>query len=115
MVNLYDNVMDALLEHDLTPADVKWVGSVDFKTTWENFAEIALKTEAEYDLPIIPYDLIIVGEDWWLEYAGCDGVFWLELKRYPKPPSQTLPIKNLYANDSTYGLGISLADINGYS
>ena len=46
MQNLLQETLKALEDNGKTPNDVLWVGDLEKKTTWENFAKLA---EFEYD------------------------------------------------------------------
>lgn len=39
-----------------------------------------------YGWPEIPKDLVVVGDNWWLERAEYDGSEWWEFKTIPKEP-----------------------------
>ena len=70
--------------------DVKWVGSEDYGWfTWEDFKELA---NVDYDdgfgAQEVAKDLLVVGEDWWLERHEYDGSEWWELKELPVKPDE---------------------------
>lgn len=86
-MNLLQETMNDLKENAKTPADVRWVGraSISAKCTWEDFAKQA---NFEYDNSSgwmeIPADLVVVGDDWWLEREEDDVAEWWEFKAIPK-------------------------------
>lgn len=88
-MNLLQETLDALKENGKTPADVRWVGreSVNAKCSWDDFAKQAnFEYYAGYGSAEIPGDLIVAGDDWWLERAEYDGSEWWEFKAVPAEP-----------------------------
>jgi len=90
MKNLLQETIDALNKYGQSPKDVKWVGTPAWGWfTWEDFERIA---DIEYDdekcFPAVAIDLMVVGEDWWLEriYNYTLQVEWWVYKTYPKKP-----------------------------
>ena len=90
-MNLLQETIEMLRDNNKTPKDVKWVGGKGVKSTWENFAAVANK---EYDDGFggqeVAQDLLIVGEDWWLERHEYDGSEWWEFKQLPKEPEKQI-------------------------
>lgn len=76
-----------LLGNKKKPSDIRWIGTmgVRFETT-------DLKTifDIEYydgfGAQEINPDLLVVGDDWWLERHEYDGSEWWEFKTMPKMP-----------------------------
>lgn len=88
-MNLLQETLDALKENGKTPADVRWVGraSIGAKCTWKDFAKQAnFEYDNGYGSAEIPVDLIVAGDDWWLERAEYDGSEWFEFKAVPAEP-----------------------------
>lgn len=88
-MNLLQETLDALKENGKTPADVRWVGreSINAKCSWDDFAKQAnFEYDAGYGSEEIPVDLIVAGDDWWLERAEYDGSEWWEFKAVPAEP-----------------------------
>lgn len=87
MKNLIKETVDVLSSHDLSPVDVAWVGSRDGKYAlgWEDFVKIF--KNFVYDSGLgrqeIAEDLVVVGDDWWLERHDYDGYEWWEFKKLP--------------------------------
>lgn len=70
--------------------DVLWCGSAEFGWfTWEDFIAIAPE---EYDNGFgsqeIAKDLLVVGDNWWLERHEYDGSEWWEYKTIPQKPEK---------------------------
>ena len=97
--NLLNETIDKLRTYGKTPDDVHWVGrafwtSGDnlkvYKSTWEDFFSKAdFEYDSGYGAPETPMDLIIVGEDFWLERNEYDGSKWWEFKTMPIEPKET--------------------------
>ena len=88
-MNLLQETMNALKENGKTPADVRWVGraSISAKSSWDDFPKQAdFEYNNGYGWPEIPKDLVVVGDNWWLERAEYDGSEWWEFKTIPKEP-----------------------------
>ena len=86
MQNLLQETLARLGRQHKTAKNVCWVGTIDGTEvlTFEEFAEMA---NFEYDngfgaVEIRP-DLVIVGDDWWLERGEYDGSEWWSYKEKP--------------------------------
>lgn len=103
MSNLLKETIQMLNSSGKTTKDVKWVGSIFVKTTWENFENIANK---EYDSGFggeqVNLDLMIVGDDWWLERHEYDGSEWWEYKTLPREPKAQIELKTVFNGDGYY-------------
>lgn len=94
MANLKEETINVLKENGKTPDDVRWCGSEDFG--WFSFDQLLKIAPDYYDSGYggqeIAEDLIIVGEDWWLERKVYGGSEWWEYKTTPqKPKNQSTP------------------------
>ena len=83
-MDLIDKIA-ALLHHaGRTPADVIWMGTQGprgFRQTW---AEFAARAPVGVDYNILDVNMVIVGDDWWIEYDREFGDF--EYYRFPLMP-----------------------------
>lgn len=100
--NLLRETIDELNSNGKTGNDVLWVGRdyndwdnyanwtrMTYKSTWEDFCSKAdFEYDAGYGSPEIAMDLIIVGEDFWLERCEYDGCEWWEFKTFPEEPTE---------------------------
>lgn len=72
-------------------SDVLWVGSYDgeFAMSWKEFSDKFKNLEYDdgFGRQEIAADLVVVGEDWWLEREEYDGAEQWTQKRYPKVAS----------------------------
>lgn len=95
-MNLYEETMAILKEHDKTFDDVIAICGGEFQITKDNFIECS---NTEYDngfgAPEVATDLVIVGVDFWLERHEYDGSEWWEFKSMPK--YKHLPFKRATA------------------
>ena len=80
-MNLLDETLKCMEEHNKTEFDVKFVSSFRLCTDWEHFK---LNSNFEYDdgygCNEINLNLKIVGDNWWLERHEYDGSEWWEYK-----------------------------------
>lgn len=76
MTNLLQETLNQLESNDRCSEDVIWVGSSDgkFSITWAEFAKIAdVDYNAGYGSQLIASDLVVVGDDFWLDRDEYDG------------------------------------------
>ena len=107
-MNLLNETIEKLKEHNLSPKDVLWVGSRSVKTSWDNFAQIA---NVEYDEGFgaakVATDLLIVGKDWWLEREEYDGAEWWSFRTPPREPE-----KKEHIGAVVWGMWCTLEELN---
>ncbi len=87
MRNLLLETKQVLEENGKSINDIVWVGCKDFEIPLASFLTLS---DEEYDSGYggneVPIDLVIVGNDWWLERGEYDGAEWWEFKTLPKRP-----------------------------
>jgi len=88
MTNLLQTIIDELQMYDKTIADIKWIGCRDYIIDKADFLDIASQHTFILDLPanLVPEDLIIAGEDWWLERFHSEQRENWVFKQYPTRP-----------------------------
>ena len=87
MSNLLHETIGALKENGKTEKDIKWIGSNEVEIPQEMFFKMADTVyDAGYGGHEVASDLMIVGDDWWLERAEYDGSEWWEFKTMPNKP-----------------------------
>lgn len=88
MTNLLEETIKKLADNHKLPADVKWVGADTFGWfTWADFVKIAnVEYYRGYGSAQVSEDLLVVGEDFWLERHEYDGSEWWEFKTMPQRP-----------------------------
>lgn len=86
MTNLWTETVEFLEKYDKTLDDVLYIQGDDFEITKENFEKVAKKTDYDggYGAQHVATDLVLVGEDWWIERHEYDGAEWWEFKSIPK-------------------------------
>ena len=116
MVNLLHETLKVLREHGKSPKDVRWVGSKDgeFAITWKEFEKIA---NVEYDSGFgwqeVAKDLVVVGDDWWLERHEHDGSEWWEFKTLPKKKPDAKKFTRVVIDESKGECGwVTLKELN---
>ena len=88
MSNLKFETLEILKENGKTIKDIRWIGSKDIAIPLDLFWILA-DTEYNNDFGSqkVARDLVVVGDDWWLERAEYDGSEWWEFKTMPTKPS----------------------------
>lgn len=108
MPNLLHETIETLEENGLSENDVKWVGNSEFYFSFEHFKKIAnVIYDAGYGSAEVASDLIVVGEDWWLERYEYDGAEGWEFKKKIEKP-------NIYkeVNKVVGGMWCTIDEIN---
>ena len=114
-MNLLEETIKTLEENNKKPKDVLWCGSEEFGYfKWKEFKELS---DFEYDNGFghqeVAGDLIIVGNDWWLERQEYDGSEWWEYKTFPeKPKNKIIPKVISNSQLSGYTWDKNLLDLN---
>lgn len=87
-MNLLEETLEKLELNGKTELDVKWVGNENYYFNWEEFKIIAKNTDydSRHGEAEVAVDLIVVGDDFWLERNEYYGDEWWEFKEHPKKP-----------------------------
>lgn len=82
-MNFLDETLEILKENNKTPEDVRWCGSKEWGYfSFNDFHKIAnFQYSNGFGGQEIAKDLMIVGEDWYLERGEYDGSEWWEFKQ----------------------------------
>ena len=109
MSNLWEETIEFLKENDKTFEDVLFIQGEDFKVTKENFEIVAKKTDYDsgFGAQHVPKDLVLVGDDWWIERYEYDGAEWWDFKSIPARKQYMKIITNLHK-----GMWDTLKDMN---
>lgn len=90
-MNLAEETRNILRRNGKVPSDILWIGSKDFEIPVNTFWILA-NTEYNNNTGVtsenVAVDLVIVGEDFWLERHEYDGSEWFEYKEYPSMPDK---------------------------
>lgn len=112
-MNLLQETLQSLKENGKTSQDVVWVGNQDghYSITWAEFSAIAEKTtySSGFGNQEIASDLVIVGENWWLERHEYDGSEWWEYKELPHVSKSAKSFTKVYDDALS---SATLEDIN---
>ncbi len=95
-MNLLSETLDCLASCGKNQSDVRWVGSTNYGYfDWEHFVKIAdVEYDNSYGATEVAKDLVVVGDDWWLERKEYDGSEWWVFKKLPiKPQNKIEPNK----------------------
>lgn len=113
--NLLREAIGVLQANDKTPADVRWVGASSgaLAISWDEFALLA---DRAYDSGFghceVAPDLVIVGDDWWIERKEYAGREWWEFKTPPQLGAAR-PFTRLFIEETERALSPKrLADLN---
>lgn len=96
MKNLLKETEKILKECNKDIDDIVWVGTYNHFVNKEDFIKLA---DTDYDGGYggvnVATNLLIVGNDWWLERDEYDGSEWWEYKTIPHKPAEELKLKAL--------------------
>lgn len=95
--NLLDETVEFLEKYGKTLDDVLYIQGDDFEITRKNFETVAKDTEYDsgYGAQHVPKDLVLVGEDWWIERFEYDGAEGWRFKETPTRINETKEVKRL--------------------
>lgn len=86
-MKLVKETIGIIKEEGYSESDIEWVGSKDgeFGMSWDSFKETFEKIEYDcgYGSQEIAKDLVVVGNDWWLERQEYDGAEGWSFKKMP--------------------------------
>jgi len=83
--------LSVLKKHNKSIDSIQWVGCKDFQIVKDDFLSYIQKKEYnEFDLDL-PYDLLLVGENFWIELSDNGDTF--VYKCLPKRPANTIYLR----------------------
>lgn len=98
MANLKSETLEILKQYGKKPEDIKWVGCDDFHFDPASFWRLADKEyDSGYGAPKVAEDLLVVGDNWWLERHEYDGSEWWEYKELPARPVLCKQVKSVFS------------------
>lgn len=108
-MNLLKETNHVLKKNGKSLKDIKWVGCNEFIIPLENFVTCADSVyDNGYGSQKVATDLVIVGDNWWMERYEYDGSEWWEYKELPQKPSKEKQVKRVIG-----GMWDSLEELNG--
>lgn len=111
MENLLQETQEILSENGKTIEDILWIGSRDYLLELDKFKEIFnVNYDNGFGAPEIAEDLLVVGDDWWLERHEYDGSEWWEFKAMPQKPTHM--IKNAKVNGGMWDSLARLSEVD---
>ena len=92
--NLWEETINVLNKHGLSFDDILYIQGQDFRIQKENFEAVAKWTNynAGFGSQKVATDLVVVGEDWWLDRKEYDGSEWWEFNKKPERLEQLVEI-----------------------
>lgn len=107
--NLLDETVKFLQKYDKTLDDVVFIQGDDFEITRKNFETVARYTnyDSGYGAQHVPKDLVLVGDNWWIERYEYDGAEWWDFKSIPARSKYMKSVTNLHK-----GMWDTLAEMN---
>ncbi len=113
-VNLLQETIQKLEEHERSSEDVLWVGSGDGKyaISWAEFAELADQTYTrDYNGQLVAKDLVVVGDKWWLKRKEYDGGEWWQFVIFPEKAIDPSSFDVLLATEVKHRGWLSIANL----
>lgn len=109
-MNLKKETLEILKDNGKTTEDIRWIGGKDITIPKDLFWKLA---DNEYNNGYggaeVADDLVIVGDNWWLERGEYDGAEWWEFKTLPTKPSVE---KEVITVIKKYSYGDTLREID---
>lgn len=112
MTNLYDETASVLNAHGLSVEDIVNVYGEEFSISVDNFLEVSKNTDYDsgFGSAEVANDLIVAGNDWWLERYEYDGSEGWEFKTMATPPEEVKEVKTLGGTEFMWN---TLSEMNG--
>lgn len=110
MTNLWEETLNTLRNRGKTFDDVLYIQRSTFSITKENFKKVAKDTIYNNGFGGIEVaeDLVIVGDNWWLERDSYDGAEWWS---YKEKPNQIITVEEVKCL-ADWNYSDSLAEMN---
>ena len=112
-MNLYDETIETLENHDKTIADIEYIGTLRTKINTNKALELMKKTnyDSGYGRQEIACNLMIKGADFIMTRGEYDGSeWWVYRQTNPSLPQVESDVKSFKTNDIWYNC---LEEING--
>jgi len=111
-MNLKDETLEIMAEHGKTKEDIVWIGCRDFAIGPATFWRLADRMyDSGYGWQEVATDLLVVGDNWWMERHEYDGSEWWEYKEPPKMPFVCKDVQRIIRGPNQTGWS-KLAEMN---
>lgn len=95
-MNLKEETLKVLNDHGKNKEDVKYVCGAEFQIGLEQFWKLAdTEYDSSYGAPEIATDLMLIGDDFWMERGEYDGSEWWDF--HTMPDTTGLPTREITA------------------
>lgn len=99
-MNLLKETQTALNENGKTLQDVVWIGTKEVEIPVEEFVRLADKEYSSgFGSQKVATDLLVCGEDWFMERHEYDGSEWWEFKLMPPRPNKKVVPKTVVGDE----------------
>lgn len=89
MNNLLEQTKNILECNGKTLQDIEWIGCKSFTISFDDFLRMAdVEVDEDSYIEQVFLDLLICGDNWWLERQTYDGTEWWEYKTIPTKPNE---------------------------
>lgn len=100
-MNLLKETKEILNENQKDLKDILWIGSRNNYVDIKKFIELAdTEYDDDYGSQKVASNLLIVGNNWWLERHEYDGSEWWEYKSLPNKPKNKIELKAITINQA---------------
>lgn len=100
-MNLKEETLEILEDNGKSKEDVRWAGCIDFSIPLSEFWSLAdQEYDSGYGAQEVAADLIVAGDDFWLERYEYDGAEGWDFKEMPTIPSEERSVKTLIGRDA---------------
>ena len=106
MANLYIETMEKLRVYNKSYKDIVAIQGYDFAIDVDDFFALAknINYDDGYGTAHIATDLVILGEDWWMEREEYDGSENWKFRQKPKLRTTTRKVSSLGGNEEMWPL-----------
>ena len=98
-MKLVKETIEDVEKNGYSESDIEWVGSKDgeYGMSWDSFKKVFEKIEYDcgYGHQEVAKDLVVVGNDWWLERSEYDGAEGWDFKSMPVARKNQLPFDKI--------------------
>jgi hypothetical protein len=99
--NLLHETLSVLRRNHKSPTDILWIGTKDGSEimSYKDFEILANNLyDNDYGSVYVKEDLVIVGDNWWLERYIYDGAEYWKFKTLPTMQNQTQKLTHVFDN-----------------